>query len=253
MVTMILIMINQYRSGFTVVEILIVISVIGIIAGITVVGYRGVTKRAGDTKTASNLAKAQDFIESKDLNSGLYPASLSGFTGDAGVNLTYVPSADRKTYCLSAVGTSSNAVSYKLVQEGKISEGTCVAPPFDGPDQGTYTSYTCVPGAYAPDPRPYTTISFDSDSKTVYPYFNITVYMYDASGSTIASINAPNEPNYLTAPGTFTYGLGNGYEDGVEAEIEVSYVKPDGSISNPTLSNVQNVVDYQASCSGYTE
>lgn len=241
------------NKGFTVVELLIVIVVIGILAAVGYVGYNGVTTRANDTKSQSTLSKAQDFIESKDISSGLYPASLTGFTGDAGVTLTYVPSSNRKTYCLSASNVKTNTKSYKVQQEGRITEGTCVEPPFDGPDPGTFVATTCVPGQYAPDTRPYTTVSFESEPQSVYPSFNMNVYIYDSSGSSLDTINDTGISNYLSSFGEFEHGLGVGYVDAAELEIEVEYVKPNGSASSATLNNVPNNVVYQASCSGYQE
>ncbi|RYZ85786.1 MAG: prepilin-type N-terminal cleavage/methylation domain-containing protein, partial [Moraxellaceae bacterium] len=47
---------STHTSGFTIVELLIVIVVIGILAAIVIVGYQGVTKRANDTAVRSDLA-----------------------------------------------------------------------------------------------------------------------------------------------------------------------------------------------------
>jgi prepilin-type N-terminal cleavage/methylation domain-containing protein len=70
------------ESGFTIVELLIVIVVIGILAAITIVAYNGVQNRA---RTTSAQAAAQE-VQSKsetyaaDTGNGLYPtqAQLTG-------------------------------------------------------------------------------------------------------------------------------------------------------------------------------
>lgn len=45
------------QTGFTIVELLIVIVVIGILAAITIVAYDGVQQRARDTQRKSDIAK----------------------------------------------------------------------------------------------------------------------------------------------------------------------------------------------------
>ncbi|PPG44387.1 type II secretion system protein [Rathayibacter sp. AY2B5] len=49
---------NQPRSGFTIVELLIVIVVIAILAAITIVGYNGITKQAVEASMKSDLQTA---------------------------------------------------------------------------------------------------------------------------------------------------------------------------------------------------
>jgi prepilin-type N-terminal cleavage/methylation domain-containing protein len=45
------------KSGFTIVELLIVIVVIGILAAITIVAYNGIQDRANDTSVKSDYGK----------------------------------------------------------------------------------------------------------------------------------------------------------------------------------------------------
>lgn len=67
------------QSGFTIVELLIVIVVIGILAAITIVAYNGIQNRAKTTtgqeaaSTVATKAQAYNTIESQ------YPAAVSNF------------------------------------------------------------------------------------------------------------------------------------------------------------------------------
>jgi len=67
------------QSGFTIVELLIVIVVIGILAAITIVAYSGITARANATKAQTNAANTQKVAESYNADNGYYPATAAAF------------------------------------------------------------------------------------------------------------------------------------------------------------------------------
>lgn len=60
-------------SGFTIVELLIVIVVIGILAAITVVAFNGVQVKAQNTKTIQGVAKYVKALQLYVANKGTYP------------------------------------------------------------------------------------------------------------------------------------------------------------------------------------
>lgn len=60
---------RQHHQGFTIVELLIVIVVIGILTAITIVAYNGVQNRANDTTVRSELANISKQIEIYRINS----------------------------------------------------------------------------------------------------------------------------------------------------------------------------------------
>lgn len=61
------------RRGFTIVELLIVIVVIGILAAITIVAYNGISTRAENTKTIAALKQYSDGISMYQVTNGQYP------------------------------------------------------------------------------------------------------------------------------------------------------------------------------------
>src|SRR5665647_641902 len=61
------------RRGFTIVELLIVIVVIGILAAITIVAYNGIQTRARDVKRTDDAAKIMGALEAYKVINGKYP------------------------------------------------------------------------------------------------------------------------------------------------------------------------------------
>jgi general secretion pathway protein G len=60
--------------GFTIVELLIVIVVIGILAAIVIVAYTGVQGRARDSQRLSDMKTIMKALEIYKLNNGVYPS-----------------------------------------------------------------------------------------------------------------------------------------------------------------------------------
>lgn len=90
--------------GFTIVELLVVIVVIGILAAITMVSYTGVTAKANTTKALSNAQSAATVAQVYYADSGTWPATAAafatGYTGGSGATskmptgVTVVPGAN---------------------------------------------------------------------------------------------------------------------------------------------------------------
>lgn len=73
---------NAYarQRGFTIVELLIVIVVIGVLAGISIVAYNGVTAKARDSQRAQDMKTIAKALEMYYVDNGRYPASGCGST-----------------------------------------------------------------------------------------------------------------------------------------------------------------------------
>ncbi|MEI6054347.1 MAG: prepilin-type N-terminal cleavage/methylation domain-containing protein [Candidatus Saccharibacteria bacterium] len=72
--------INKIKSkGFTIVELLVVIVVIGILAAITIVSYTGITTKAKASKALANANSVIDAATAYNAEKGSFPA-ISGNT-----------------------------------------------------------------------------------------------------------------------------------------------------------------------------
>lgn len=78
------------KTGFTVVELLVVIVVIGILATIVVVAYNGIQQRARDTARTSDVAAIIKALELYYIKNGEYPAA----GGSTAINTSWSTTAD---------------------------------------------------------------------------------------------------------------------------------------------------------------
>jgi len=92
----------QKTRGFTIVELLVVIVVIGILAAITIVAYTGITQKAATASLQSDLTNASQVLKLYYVDNGTYPTSLDGSNCPVGP-------ADTR-YCLKV--SSGNTLSY---------------------------------------------------------------------------------------------------------------------------------------------
>ena len=69
--------INHRHSGFTIVELLIVIVVIGILAAITIVAYNGIQTRARNLRMVTAATQTYKAISQYVVDNGSYPTSSS--------------------------------------------------------------------------------------------------------------------------------------------------------------------------------
>lgn len=112
--------IHSHRTGFTIVELLIVIVVIGILAALVIVAYNGIQDRAKNSSIQSDIENFAKKIELAriDAADGLYPvaptaamdihANKSVYAVNRN-NWYYCPSADRTQYALGVALTSAGA------------------------------------------------------------------------------------------------------------------------------------------------
>ena len=136
------------QQGFTIVELLIVIVVIGILAAITIVAFNGIQQRVKETAAQSAAVQVgKKVTQYAALNADLYPVDKATFLGYAGVNETgdttydYFVSPTQKAFCVTA---TKQTVSYSFSSsssnalQGRCIENLAANPSVNGSSQSSF-------------------------------------------------------------------------------------------------------------------
>ena len=110
-------MISQIKQkGFTIVELLIVIVVIGILAAISIVAYNNVTQKARDDQRVSDVRNVINAVASYQAENGTWPA-IADIQGYNTVKLS--GTASSRLTATAPAGTSETTRNhYQYVQCG---------------------------------------------------------------------------------------------------------------------------------------
>lgn len=160
---------SKTKSGFTLVELLIVIVVIAILAAITIVAYNGIQDKAHNTAIKSDLSALAKTVRLYQAENGELPVGGSGPAGNSTKfpGITFSPSKSSydtdhtnlyycqgkksgdDTFIIAALSASSEVFSY-TPEDGiqQVTVGNAPNACYAGWDGGVYTfSY-----GYNPNP-----------------------------------------------------------------------------------------------------
>lgn len=116
-------------KGFTIVELLIVIVVIGVLATIAIVAYNGIQTRARAAAVSSDLSNSSKKLSLYLIDNPTYPSDLAaltaaGITPSPGTSFQYTVNntVSPPTYCITATNGST---SYKTTEATQPTAGGC--------------------------------------------------------------------------------------------------------------------------------
>lgn len=130
------------RSGFTIVEMIIVITVIGILAGITIVAFNGTQQKARDNKRLSDMQHISDALKlyRTKFGSDIQTGSGCGSSGNGNGWFNY---SDGSTYPAS---TLSCLTSNGYLNPSYTDPSGCITTGSGCANRGGYMKYTCGTG-----------------------------------------------------------------------------------------------------------
>ena len=186
------------RRGFTIVELLIVIVVIGILAAITVVAYTGIQAKAADVVLKSDLKQAQTQLELDRIYNNSYPATKEAANDNKGLpaspDTNYEYTLASGDYCLTASSTRASTAFNINSTTGTITEGPCTG--HVGTGGGGNVALTCPSGfIVAPGSGTYGTSDF-CVMKYEAKQASATVPISQASGTPWVSISQTDAITY---------------------------------------------------------
>jgi len=221
-------------SGFTIVELLIVVIVIAILATIMIVSYTGIQSRAREAQMKSNLANVYTQLSIDRVYNGAYPVSLAaadngkGITAESGASYqyTYDNAASPPTFCVTYVQAG---IAYFINESGQSASGTCPGHSTTGvsaPQIGGYYNFsaddaatgamTITPGAsIANGSWMVVILSYNADTYPTMPAGWSTIVARTSVGSLRTIVFAKIKDAGDTFPMQMTVPLGKDSSNGV--------------------------------------
>lgn len=104
-------MVKKHRSGFTLIELMIVVAIIGILAAIAIPKFADLIRKSGEGASKGNLGSIRSALSIYygDME-GVYPSDMTSLT-TAGKYLSAVPAAKAPNYHTDSSGAGNGVLT----------------------------------------------------------------------------------------------------------------------------------------------
>lgn len=225
--------------GFTIIELLIVIIVIGIISTIVFVSYSGITKKAHDTGLTVDLVNNGKLLNiARSTNAYVkYPATQNdaNLQATTGNTLLYNVSSDQTAFCLQASGFGSSYYITDTSQTPQI--GVCNGATGVGSTGPVLASASFAPIGSGSAPSVSIPMPSGASNGSLIILHVFAEYQTTTAGSITSQLGVPS--NFTLAYSINSNEYGNSFQE--LAAVYYGYVKPGDTSYTATFNKIGSV------------
>jgi general secretion pathway protein G len=119
---------NSRAKGFTLVELLIVVAIIGIVAAIAIPNLLNAIDKGKQKRTMSDLRAIGSAVEVYAIENAVYPTAASAAAIKTLIDPTYIKVMPTVDGWLNTIQVDSSAAGYTIYSQGKDGIGSSCPP-----------------------------------------------------------------------------------------------------------------------------